>query len=500
LENKSARKTVIVVGGGTAGIVIANRLENFFNVTIFEKSSNKNLPLLNRFPLLIGLLYSKPNKFIKKISLPLGPSRKVPYYVSNVLGGSSVINGCVHVMGSELIWNKVMDRFGLKAEDLKNSYRRLYSKCGEKNKISIKLAQKSNLDKIFFKVLESYDVPFGDVEWMTTPRCGTLYNTVNNFIRSSVRSLGNAGIVRSLINLEVDYLLVNDNFKIIGVAAGGKFYFADYVILSAGVIGTNTLLLKKVMRFSDKKFFDLNLSVGNQIKDHTNLRINVVSTKKIASLNELAVSIPRKIYLFLRHVLGIKTLMIGTGATSAAHLDLDGDGEIDTRIQLLNFSETGRIGSDGSLFSSSKPGFSISITAIHPKSYGKISVSPKGLKVDPGYLLDKDDVDHLRRAVKFVFKILQTYPLSEYVKEIDCREIIENFPDDYIFLNAYSGYHLLGGCSEIIDRDFKVRSLGNLFICDASAMSEYISSNIHSSVAILADMFSSKFIKEYSAI
>lgn len=52
-------------------------------------------------------------------------------------------------------------------------------------------------------------------------------------------------------------------------------------------------------------------------------------------------------YIF-NNFAGKPTLMKGTGATSAVHLDLDRDGEIDTRIQLVQFSETGRHGSDGS--------------------------------------------------------------------------------------------------------------------------------------------------------
>ena len=42
--------------------------------------------------------------------------------------------------------------------------------------------------------------------------------------------------------------------------------------------------------------------------------------------------------------------MRGTGATSGVHLDLDGDGLVDTRINLLKFSEGGRHKSDGNDF------------------------------------------------------------------------------------------------------------------------------------------------------
>ena len=40
-----------------------------------------------------------------------------------------------------------------------------------------------------------------------------------------------------------------------------------------------------------------------------------------------------------QHICGISTLMKGTGASSGIHLDLDKDGIIDTRIQIVNFTE-----------------------------------------------------------------------------------------------------------------------------------------------------------------
>ena len=85
--------------------------------------------------------------------------------------------------------------------------------------------------------------------------------------------------------------------------------------------------------------------------------------------------------------------MKGTGATSAAHLDLDGDGEVDTRIQIVQFNESGRYGSGGKLFSTSKPGFSISITAIKPRSKGSI-------KIDVEFTLHDEDSKEKIEATK----------------------------------------------------------------------------------------------------
>ena len=58
--------------------------------------------------------------------------------------------------------------------------------------------------------------------------------------------------------------------------------------------------------------------------------------------------------------------MSGTGATSAINLDLNKDGVIDTRINLLAFSESGRHGKGGKL--NTAPRFSLSLSTVNPTS------------------------------------------------------------------------------------------------------------------------------------
>ena len=65
----SSKKTITIIGGGTAGLVIANKLQSNFDVVVVEKSKYKAYPFWYRIPLLIGLLYNgkKMTIFAKKI-------------------------------------------------------------------------------------------------------------------------------------------------------------------------------------------------------------------------------------------------------------------------------------------------------------------------------------------------------------------------------------------------------------------------------------------------
>jgi choline dehydrogenase-like flavoprotein len=299
-----------------------------------------------------------------------------------------------------------------------------------------------------------------------------------------------------ILNKKVTNLLVDENKKIVGVMADGAEYRADYVILSAGVIGTNQLMLAPVLRASDREKINLGLPVGKGIKDHVNIRINISSDKRIESLNMINGSFSRKVWMLVKHLIGFDTLLIGTGATSSANLDVDGDGVVDTRINLLNFSERGRLGSNGDYFDGNIHGFSFSISSINPLSEGEIELVDGGdCRVRPNYLQNPKDIENINSAIDRCLALLRVSPLSNYVMSIQDEQKILNDREAFLRENSYSGYHLIGGCHRIINENFQVIGVGNLFICDASIFDEFLASNIHTPVVLVADMFSKQFLR-----
>jgi len=147
------------------------------------------------------------------------------------------------------------------------------------------------------------------------------------------------------------------------------------------------------------------------------------------------------------------------------------------------------------LFDKCDHGFSLSLTQVKPRSYGTID---EDWSIDTAYLPNYEDVQFLKDALLYAIKLLQTPPLSEYVGEmIDLQQILET-PEEYIMNNFYSGYHLIGGASGLIDADFKFKGVEGLYVCDASVLSEYPSSNIHSSVVLLSKIFSKKFVDKFN--
>ena len=81
-----------------------------------------------------------------------------------------------------------------------------------------------------------------------------------------------------------------------------------------------------------------------------------------------------------------------------------------------------------------------------------------------------------------------------YIYDVDEDDNLNENPDEYINQNFNSGAHLIRGVHKAINSDFKVLGLENLFVCDASILESFPSSNIHSGIVLLSSVFSEKFL------
>ena len=222
-----APKKVIIVGAGTAGAILAKRLAPHFDVTVFDKCLHEKMPIFYRVPLTIGLLFNRETIYVQKSSLPLGPKRKVPFFYSNLLGGASVINGCVHVMGSTAIWKKTLFRFGLALDDLRKSYQALFTKEKANGKISLTEAKKGRLDDAFFAALKERGIDRGDVEYTDAVASGMIFNTVKRYFRSSVLDISPFTKSKVVVGCLIERLVVDANSEIVGVFDGRQIILGD---------------------------------------------------------------------------------------------------------------------------------------------------------------------------------------------------------------------------------------------------------------------------------
>jgi choline dehydrogenase-like flavoprotein len=500
MENKFKKKAV-VIGAGTAGLIIANNLQKSFNVTVLEKSNNYKLPLIYRIPLLIGILFRKRKKnFIKKKIINIDNNRKIPIYYPNVIGGSSEINGCVHVFGSKKLWQIFLKKFQLTYKDLTKVYNETFnykSKNFKQRKINLMDSFNNKLDTIFSRISKDFKIKKISSIFNDNIGYGKVVNNSNIYFRSSVLDLVFAKKFKIKTNSCVNKILkkIENGETVYYIYSNNGIFKADILILSLGTFATSQLLLNSTKTILELK--RLKKLIGKGIKDHPNLRINVLLKRNFGTLNEISDSFLKKCFITIKFFFKFRTLLTGTGATSAFHIKLNQKQKnADTRINLLQFSENGRHDSKNLL--NTNPGFSLSVTPVQSYSQGKILINDNGKNfISFKYFKDRRDYIHIMKSLNYCLKLLKNKNINKYTKSIDKLNLIKKNPKKYILNNVYSGGHWIGGSSKIINSNFQVKNLKNFYICDASIFDFHVSSNIHSSVILIANLFTKKILEKY---
>lgn len=485
----------VIVGAGTSGITIAKNLDTK-NTILIDKSKLFSYPFFYRVPLFIGLIFNNP-KYIKAINLKEN-NRILPLYESNVIGGASEINGCVHAFGNKTRWKEALKNTTIDINDIQNSYSEIFSYKQSKNTISLRKSHTNEIDKLFFNYLKSLEYIEGDMSFSDQEIYGPITLNVGYFFRSSVKKFINTFKKKSIQKgVEVHDIEFDSTNNVIGVNTSMGFISAKKVILSAGTVGTNKILLNTKRKLKVLNRHDpLPEKIGNFVQDHPNLRIKVYTKENYETLNEINSSVFLKVKNFLKHSFGMSTFYRSTGASSAAYFDFNKDGIVDTKLQIVQFTEKGRLSSNKAKMEfDSRPGFSIAITIIDPKSYGSIKLDEIGqLNIEPKYFDDNSDIELAKEAIKFIMKFLNSDDVKNKIDEISDYDFINSNIVSFINSNYYSGYHLIGGCSpnkcNVIDESFKVIGVNGLYVCDASCFDTHVSSNSHAPVIMLADSFS----------
>jgi choline dehydrogenase-like flavoprotein len=145
-------------------------------------------------------------------------------------------------------------------------------------------------------------------------------------------------------------------------------------------------------------------------------------------------------------------------------------------------------------------GFSCHVCLLRPKSSGSIrlaSKDPLALPlIDPDFLSHRDDVDRLIRGFKLMRKILQQPALAKFegrelpaTASAQTDEQIERVIRDY----ADTIYHPVGSCRmgntemDAVDAQLRVHGLQGLRVVDASIMPRVVSGNTNAPVMMIAE-------------
>ena len=146
-------------------------------------------------------------------------------------------------------------------------------------------------------------------------------------------------------------------------------------------------------------------------------------------------------------------------------------------------------------------GYTLHVTLMRPKSRGSVtlqSAKPTDApRIDPAYLQDPDDLDTLVRGTQMGFDIMQAQALQPYRGKMlypierDNRAQIEQFLRDH----SDTEYHPIGTCKmgpasdpmAVVDAELRVHGIQGLRVVDASIMPDLVTGNTNAPTIMIAE-------------
>jgi choline dehydrogenase len=520
----------VIVGAGSAGCVLANRLSADPDTRVLlveaggpDRSINFRVPLMVvnvlKDPAVTWPFVTEPQKALK--------NRTQLWTRGRVLGGSSSINGNVYVRGDPWVfdswelsgapgwgWNEMLPAFK-RMESYASGGDPAYR--GHEGPVGVvKLDRFDKLADGFLAASAEAGHPVVD-DYNDGRYEGTAYLQYST--RRGYRSSTSASYLKPARNrsnlevwtdTEVARVLIEDR-RAIGIECrrdGEPFsVFADReVVLSAGPVQSPKLLeLSGIGRGDILAAYGIDVvqelsGVGENLQDHPNTRLTFECSEPI-TINDVLQNPVFKVKQGLKYILTGKGLLSICSATAHTVMRSRPD-EVspDLKLQLQPFSGKDRYARRPQDGLDAHSGFTIGVMGLKPKSRGYVHIASADPYVhptiDPRYLEEPEDAEVLLKGIKAVRDIASRPSMKSLVVRETRPGSAASTDDaimDYIRETTQTTWHIVGTCKmgtdtdAVVDPQLRVRGIGGLRVVDSSVFPTIPSSNTNAPTIALAE-------------
>lgn len=531
----------IIVGAGSAGCVLANRLSKdpSNRVVLLEAGGRDINPWIHVPVGYFKTLHNTNTDWCYKAEPDPGLNgRAIDWPRGKTLGGSSSINGLLYVRGQKEDYDRwaQMGNRGWSYEDVlplfKRSERHEFGEGefhGGEGGLSVSLIRaKSDIAEAFIDAAVEMGVPRNaDYNGAVQEGAGYFHQTARNGLRcSSAKAFLNPAKERS--NLQVvthahtEALIFDQDEpnRVVGVRflengtrqevrlnPGGE------VILSAGAIGSPQILeLSGIGNGDILKAAGIDVrhalpGVGECLQDH--LQIRLVYEVNVQTLNDAINRFVPRMGIGLNYILRRKGPMsLGASQVCIFAKSMEGLETPDIQFHFQPLSAE-KPGIEMHPFS----GITSSVCQLRPESRGNIHItSPNAQdypKIVPNYLSATADQLCAVRAIKFARAMTKTEALGPFIVREHVPEGNPSSDEDLLKAArdiSQTIYHPTSTCRmghddhAVVDDRLRVHGISALRVADASIMPDIVSGNTNAPTIMIGEKASDMILQDRAKI
>ena len=530
----------IIVGAGSAGCVLANRLsKDPSNRVLLLEAGGSDRRFYIQMPIGYGKTYHQKAVNWMYMTEPSPDAGNRPSYWprGKVLGGSSSINAMVYVRGNPKDfddWHEAGNP-GWSFDELLPYFKRMetwqhggddYRGGDGPLKVSDVSSQLHPLCKNFISAAKEIGFSFNkDMNGASQEGVGHYQITTHNGQRIStsrayLRPVMSRKNLTVIMNAHVTRIL----FK--GKRASGVEYKKAgnlnqvnanrEVVLSSGTVNSPQLLQlsgigpESVLKEANVSVVHHSPAVGKNLQDH--LGVSYFYKSKVRTLNDQLRPWWGKLLQGVRYIL-TRTGPLSLSVNQSGGFVRTRDGLKAPNIQLYFSPVSYSLELPGKRAMLSPDPFSamlLGVSNCKSNSRGQIRIKSSDPSVapiiEPNYLSHKDDIQDLLEGVKLLRKLAKTESFSKVILDEfrpgpECKsdaQLVEDIKD-----NAWTVFHPSSTCrmgpdpeKDVVDSDLKVYGIEGLRVADASIFPQLICGNINAATIMVGEKASDLILKD----